>query len=411
MPSARAARIGWLTAGLLWTLATGARAEDLISISVNGTPRAGGSSFIDLVDDALSQVGAFQDLSLFASYTLSVDYLGIPDAIQFDAASGGNQITVHVPSIGFSRVFTGASPDDVENQIENFFKGEGLSTFASFLEEVNARSKLAVLDGNPRSTTALLARSAYNRFGIGAKRSRLGYRRTRLKRWGHFDLEAELSGGGIETGSFDDLYVADGALTLARDFDPGVGISFSLLGQYRNYDGADIYDAGIELGIPITLFSPSTDIPFRWALTPFLQVGLGLAVDLAAGGLMGGAGIVSSASYNHENFEFVAASEIAFYNGLPVEELGGYDLDTELDQLILRSGGKVVYHHDRGSFVEAGVSVTSFVWSEAAVDVYGTPFAGGGFQLGDVLLRLGWESDVGDDYEAHVGKAELSYEF
>ena len=411
MPIGRATVLLWLIAGLLMIPSAEVCAKDLIAVSVDGVPRASGSSFIDLVDDALSQVGAFQNLSGLASYTLSFDYLGIPGAIVFDAASNGAQITVAVPSIGFSRVFTGANPNDVEQQIENFFKDEGLSAYASFQEEVNARSKVAVLDGNPRSTTALLARSAFDRFGLGAARTRAGYRRSLVARWRHLDLQAELSGGVIEADGFDGLGVVDGALTLAGDFEAGIGISFSLLGQYRDYDGAGAYDVGVEFGVPVRFHSPNAGVPIRWVLTPFLQAGLGVSLDLAAGGLMLGGGAVNSVSYNLGEFEFMIANELAYYGGLPVDEVGGYSLETNLDQLIMRNGGKVAYHFSDSSFVEGGLSVTNFLTSGAAVEVYATPFAGMSMKFGFVALRVGWESDLGDDYEAHIGKAEIAISF
>ena len=88
MPIGRATVLLWLIAGLLMIPSAEVCAKDLIAVSVDGVPRTSGSSFIDLVDDALSQVGAFQNLSGLASYTLSFDYLGIPGAIVFDAHKG-----------------------------------------------------------------------------------------------------------------------------------------------------------------------------------------------------------------------------------------------------------------------------------------------------------------------------------
>lgn len=388
-----------------------ATADDLIVVSVDSVRRDSGNSFVDLLEDALSQEGAFTDLQITPNYQLDFDYLGVRQAIQFSASLTGSQVTLSIPSTGFSRVFSGASADDIEQQVEDWAEEEGARELARFLEEVNGRSPIAVLDGNPRSTTALLARGAFDRFGFGAPRTRAGYERGLVAKWGHFDLQAEVSGGAIEVDDFSSLSVVDGALTLAGDFSPGIGLSFSILGQYRDFDGAKIYDAGLELGIPVSILVPNDRAPIRWVVTPFVQSGAGVALDLAAGGLMLGGGVVSSASYNLGAFEWMMANEIAYYGGIPIKNIGGYEFDTELDRLILRNGGKVAWHLARGAFVEAGISVTNFVVGDAAVDVYGTPFLGAGIALGFVHLRAGWESDLGDDYEAHIGKAEIALEF
>jgi hypothetical protein len=57
------------------------------------------------------------------------------------------------------------------------------------------------------------------------------------------------------------------------------------------------------------------------------------------------------------------------------------------------------------------VSVSHFLINRAAVGTYTTPFAGAGMQLGILRLRIGWESDLGKDFAAHVGKGEIALEF
>ena len=388
-----------------------AHAGDLVAVSVDDVERASGSNFIDLVDDVLSQEGDFEDLESRTEYAISLDYLGISDAIQIDAEDNGRRITLRIPSTGLSKVFVGTSADDVEDQVEDFFEESGSDELAEFLEEVNGRSPIAVVDGNPRSTTALLARSAYDRFGFGVPRSRAGYDSEQVADWGHFDMKVEVTGGTIDVDGFNGLSVVDGAITLAGDFNPGVGVSFSILGQYRDYDGADVYDLGFEFGVPVHLRVPDPESPLRWSVAPFIQVGAGVAIDLAAGGLMVGGGLVNSVSYNLGAFEVTMANELAYYGGVPIKDVGGYEFDTELDRLVLRNGGKVTYYDSSGAYAEAGVSLTNLVVADAAIDAYGTPFIGVGIQFGIVGLRVGWESDLGDDYSAHLGTGEIAFQF
>lgn len=404
-------RVSSVAASVLFVFSGVGSAGDLISVAVDGVERASGSSFIDLVEDALSQEGAFQDLGAQPNYEIAVDYLGISRAIVIDATSNGSEVTFSIPSIGFSKVFTGADADDVESQIEDFFEQNGADTLADFLEEVNGRSPLGVLDGNPRSTTAMMARSAFDRFGLGAPRSRSGYQQAEVAQWGHFDLQVEGSAGSLEVDGFDSFTVVDGALTLAGDFEPGIGISFSVIGQYRDLGGSDVFDGGLELGVPVRILAPSSEDAVHWVVTPFVQAGAGVAVDLAAGGLVLGGGVVNSMSYHFSSFEIMMANEVVYYGGIPIDDIGGYDFDTELDRLILRNGAKLAYYPIANTFIEGGVSVTNFLINDAAVEVYGTPFAGVGVQFGVLRLRLGWESDFGEDFAAHLGKAEIGLEF
>ena len=106
--------------------------------------------------------------------------------------------------------FTASSPDDLENQIEDYIQKGGSNEWAKFLEQTNAESKLALLDGNPRATTALAASSAFRRFGLDLSRTRLGYQSAEVTRWGAFQLRAEAGGGVVLVDRFDHLYTTDG---------------------------------------------------------------------------------------------------------------------------------------------------------------------------------------------------------
>ena len=71
--------------------------------------------------------------------------------------------------------FAGPTADDVYEQIEEWFEDDGASQWAKFLRKANARSPLALLSGNPRSTVALMGDSAYRKFGFDDSRSRFGH--------------------------------------------------------------------------------------------------------------------------------------------------------------------------------------------------------------------------------------------
>lgn len=399
-------------------IAPGARADELIRIDVPSLAISAGShSFVDLSQDFLSQQGAFSGLVGVPAYTANLSYLGIENALTLAVSALGNNATLTIPSTGHVQVFTASSPSELENLLEDYLKQDGAKEWARFLEEVNARSTLALLDGNPRSTTALLAASAFRRFGLDTSRARIGYQSGEVADWGGFQLRVE--GGAyskVDVQKFSDLETYDGALTLAGQ-GRRVGFSFSAIGQYLDYDGADSYDLGLELGVPILLARPEVDaaLPLSWQLTPFFQSAAGVSIDLAAGGLFVGGGAVSSAALQLGPLELTLANELAYYHGIPVNNIQGYDFETQLSQLIFRNGVKASFYVLDLLFVDVGLSLTDFLLADAAVDHYVTPAVGAGVILGGIAtLRVGYEGDFdasGQDYEAHSLRATLDLQF
>ena len=398
---------------LACALTTAADARDLFILQAGGV-RDSGHDAAGLIDDFLSQQGAFRALTLQPSYTATLDYLGIQNAIRMQASAFGTQVVLQIPSTGFSKTFTGTSPANVQKQVRDFLEGTGAHQLAKFLEKTNAHAKLAALDGNPRSTTALFAANAFDRFGMGPQRTRAGDREEDVARLGHFDLAVRAGGGAVDVSHFHSLSVTDAALTLGGDRDR-VGLYLSLLGQYRNYDGADIYDAGLELGIPITVARPGGSIPVRWSLTPVVQTGGSGSRDLLAGGFLVGGGCVSSFGWSIGPLELTVADEMLYYGGVPLGTIRGVRIETELDRWITRNGIKLALYPLAGDWlsIEGGIKASHFLGSGAAVDSYATPFAGVDVKAFDLLrLRIGWESDFGKhDYAAHVGRLDLGFEF
>jgi hypothetical protein len=403
---------GWAAALLILPGAYASRADDLIQIDVPLLSiSASSNDFVSLGEDFLRQEGDFSGLIGQPAYLATLRYLEMSDALLLTVGNFGSQATLTIPSTGLVVSFTAVSPDDLENQIQDYLKRGGASEWAKFLEQTNAESKLALLDGNPRATTALAATGAFRRFGLDTSRSRMGYQEAEVARWGAFQLRAEAGGGVVLVDRFDNLYTTDGALTLAGHFGKHVGLSLALMGQWRSYQTADSYDAGIELGLPIAILRPDEECGLYWAITPFVQSAAGVSIDLAAGGLLIGGGGVNTLALQLGMFELSLANQLAYYSGLPINDIQGYDFDTELDQLVMKNGVKLGAY--LGVFyLDAGSAFTNFLTSDAAVDFYATPFAGVGVALGSWSnLRVGYEADLGSGYTAHVGRLKLDFHF
>jgi hypothetical protein len=386
-------------------LSTAAGARDLFILQA-GSAADSGHDLEELVGDFILRQGAFGGLPFATTGTL--DYMGMANAIRFSAVAP-NAVAIQIPSIGFSRTFTGTSPEDVEHQIVDFFEDDGADALAKFYQKTTSKTSLALLDGNPRATTALFARGAFDRFGLGALRPH------HAEHAGHFDVFADAGGGGIDADPFEDLWVADASLTIGGDFDPGPGLYLTGIGQYRSYDRADIYDAGVELAIPIRILRPGVAQPVRWMLTPLVQTGGAGSRETFSGGYMVGGGGVSSFGLNAGPFEFAVANSIFYYGGVDLGKIENIPFDTELDQWITRNGAKLAIYPlgEERLWLEAGTSLTNFLGTHAAVDWYASPFAAVGVKIVDLVrMRVGWESDFGEQgYAAHTGRVDFGFEF
>jgi hypothetical protein len=59
----------------------------------------------------------------------------------------------------------GVNRNDLYSRIKDFLRRDGANDWARFLAAMNQRAAAALSDGNPSSTTALLAGMMFNNFG------------------------------------------------------------------------------------------------------------------------------------------------------------------------------------------------------------------------------------------------------
>jgi hypothetical protein len=382
----------------------------------------GSHDLISLVEDVVELEGAFSSLknatTINNGYVGTIDYLGWEDAIRIEVdgvalgAPGARKVTARiiVPETGLVQEFAAATPKALVDDMEDWVKNSGADEWFDFLREANAHSPLAVTSGNPKSTVALLGSSAYRRFGFDDSRSRFGYQ-TAVERYAGLNVRLDVGGSSIDVGDFDDLWTVDPTLSIAGDFGSLIGLSFSVIGQYRNYDGAQIADLGLELALPLTFLRPDDKSSWYWQLTPVIQAGAGASKNVLAGGLLMGGGLVNGVAKQFDSFEVLMANEIMYYGGIPVDNIGGYDFETDLSQLYFRNGIEATWYPGMGFYVDAGVHFSNFAIDDAYVNWYATPAIGFGWQAGRWFdFRTSYEPDLGpNDYVAHT--LHLKFDF
>src|SRR5207248_4829959 len=128
-----------------------------------------------------------------------------------------------------------------------------------------------------------------------------------------------------------------------------LGFSFKLLGndrialvtanqfRYRNVEGASIYQFASDWGLPIQLIQSHGDNSMAWQITPTFVSGVGGSWDLAAGGALIGGQLTNALAYRFPgDLSLVFATQIGFYDGLPID-IGEFKSETDVSQQILKN--------------------------------------------------------------------------
>lgn len=425
-----------------------------------GSLIVGGSSVPDLVEDLLDTQGAFDRFN-GEDFSASLRYAGVDDAINFTLSDNGDRATLQfLGRDGAPLVFMTDATGDVEDQIVDFLEKEGSATVADFLKEINKRSLVAVTDGNPQSTTATMGAYKYNRFGKHQDLTRLERRimrgevlETARPSPGVFRARGQEQDGGMQavgdtTGFNQDEGLSgsdslgegapvgaahvqwfkpgsDSGLRFRFDAQAGVsdanglgttfvnlsgsaeyrvnrfwGVALSVPISYYDVEGADVITLGAHLDVPIRLIQQDDGKGFTFQVAPGALIAGSGSYEMVSGGLFWGVGGTALASYEIEDWLFSGAATYTHFDSISLQ-VSEFEFDPDLTQDFIRLGGKASYHIGDNAYVFLGASYSDFL-DDAAVDNYYSPTAGVGFRTGGGFnVRLAYEGDFGDDYEAH----------
>lgn len=383
--------------------------------------RAAGSSVIDLIENLLEKDDAFAQFQepVIRAFRAELTFLGVENAMVFTMNAEETEATLEFPITGFSRTFGGLDRDDLEDQIIDFLKEDGADVYAKFQREIEKRSLVAVLDGNPGSTTALLSRQSFHRYGLGQvgptwfERPAAEWPEGDRRRW-WFSLNpfGELIDADRFSGEAVGLDVSIGVW-----FTEWIGLSLSSVYAYRDIEGAASFHGGTDLALPIRLRPRrplgNTGMQLGWQITPFGTFGGGGSLDMASGGLIGGGGVTNQLRFGFPHFDLVAASQIAHYQGLRLA-VDDYSFEPELSQQVLTNG--VLAHYpigQREEFVlEGGATYTRYL-RDAAVQDWVSPTIGATYRTnGNSTFKLNYTATLGENsYTSHALQLGANFQF
>jgi hypothetical protein len=379
------------------------RAADPFTLSAettSGAPQSvsvDASNLVDLVGNLIDSEKEFTALDN-RDISGSLRYGGLGNAVLFTRNAAGTSATLTIPSTGFTKTFNASNQDELEEQIEDFFKQGGANAYAAFLTQVNERTSFGIVDGNPQATTAILANLGFYRFGFRTPADV----DNPLKLPGGGELR--LSGGVTETDDSDSYYAAVG---FNKTFRFGDRFSIAWLNdlRYRNIEDADVYQYESTIGATIAIIRARGD-GLSWHVTPALVGGFGGSWDLAAGGIIWGGQLTSSLALHLGGWTLAMGNQIGFYDGVPIE-IDDFEFETDTQQTIVKNGLQLIRDLGDHSFIDVGVTYTSLL-DDAFVDNYFTGLAGVGIRFSDRSgIRFGYQGDFADDFTSHGGNVLL----
>ena len=255
----------------------------------------------------------------------------------------------------------------------------------------NTQTPIGVTDGNPQATTAVFANDAFNIYGLyplldKAPKGLLN----------HYAFRADASYGELHTDVIDGEFYT---LNLAQGwrFTNHVGLVYSVPLEYRDTEGAHVYIAGLNAGLPINILLDHGK-GLSWSLTPWAVGGVGVSDQLDQGALVYGVGGTSSLTLHGHFLGVTIANQISYEDGDPFTYDSFFNNEQPIHQTILKNG--VIGSLKVGpAFIDGGVSYTNLL-DGGFVDEYWSPDAGVGLRLGNGFLRAGYHGDIGNDYRA-----------
>jgi hypothetical protein len=403
-------RIGFVCALLITLIAANVHAADPFSLTASGsssTITANGNNLVDLAGNLIDAKDQFASLDN-QNVSGSLRYGGLNNAVLFSRNAAGTNATLTIPSTGFSRTFTAANQDQLEDQIVDFFKRDGADAYAKFLAAINEKTSLGVNDGNQQATTAMLADLGFYRFGFITRRP--GDESIPLPGGVDFKISGGVISANAGTDSSDDLngWYGEADLGMSFRFGDRVALTWANGFRYRDVEGAKIYNYGTTIGLPIAII-PGNEGGFSWRITPAFVGGFGGSWDLAAGGILVGGQLTNSMSIHAGGWTVTMGNQIGFYNGVPVS-FSDFDFETDVDQTIVKNGVQIARDLGGSAFIDAGVTYTNFL-ENAFVDNYISPDVGIGCRLGSGVIRVGYHGDIAADFMSHGANLSLVFTY
>ena len=406
------------------------RASDGATTTLSATA----NSFPEIAQDLIKNRGTFEPLLSANTFSGQIDFLGISDAIKINMTTptpGTASATIQL--LDWDPIpFTGNSRDEIFEQAKEYFTKNGSEIYGRFMREIARQSFVAVTDGNPRSSTALMANDSFafqgwtpigaipnlllpeatpaasgvpgvaaESVGASALPSSTTTGTNSLDRMKTLGFAVGLNAGRFEAGDFKGSYM-DGALPWNLDITRRVSFAGSLSANYLEMDGAQVFGAGLTLAVPVKILEITPASDWNWRLSPHVGFSARGSYDLAAAGAIVSGGFTSALEYRAgKDWLLSLANQITYHESLSIPLPSHYEFDIEVRQYILKNGLRATYRILPKLHVSAFVIETNFL-RDAAIGDYTTLGGALTWSFTDTIaLGVAGNYDFGKDYNSY----------
>ena len=324
---------------LLLPLADRALARDLFTIDVTVDEDVrevrGFDSFEDVVDlveeDAFARVNAaYTDTSIGRAL---IDLRGVELRAAFPSA--GPEIEFSVPAVGFTQAFDDRDTREGNTRdLVEFLEDNGEDLLTDVLGELVASSPVDPVAGNPNSLQSTMVAADFamgttvgpgNGFAAeaGATAGEEGESAPNLiglqARFGRFTSD------GLDTNVID-LPISY-VVPLA---DPRYAVILDAPLTFVETEGARSYAGSLGVGVRVPVLD-------NWSLTPALRSGATGSVEAGAAAVLLSGSLTSNFEVSLFGVDLTLGNGVSYIRSLPLA-FGDYDVDYELDNVVLRNG-------------------------------------------------------------------------
>ena len=331
----------------------------------------------------INGTGKFQSLEN-VPFNAQLTYAGVNNALFFNVADVGGGAWQAELSSPFhpgliQRSFTGASRADVETQIQDYLKREGLSDLARFLKAISEQSAHGTMVGNPNSTTALIANYSFTEYGMAMTETAEEKEDPKEATGAGIAMVGDvgfIKAQGIEANSYSFTPFVPMKLSSRVRLDVGVPLNYTEVG------GAQVFRGGIQLALPILIVKRNykEGRPWLWQVTPHGGTQIAGSFDLIAGGVINSGGVTSLIAYDFGKFEISMGNHVSFHESLEVS-IGDYSFDPQVSNQIVKNGIKVGVPFAKRWYAEAYAIDTELLGSGNFLSRYTTLGGGVGYKF------------------------------
>ena len=325
---------------LLASISGYARDPFTTSVTIDGGApiNAGFTSLQDLAD-------FYQDASLMAAqagYTTNSAVSGAVDlrglgGVQLSYAANSPTLQLSIPSLGINQSFAGATRDDSQSLLKEWFKGQGGAALTKVLRGLAAASPIDPVAGNPGSLMSQMAAQGFDvgigpiaQIGAGAVNGAAAGLAPPKNLIGISARFGQYSQQNFNASVFS-LPVSYTHLFYGADDTKTYALLVDLPLTYVSNNGAKSYSAmmGVGLRVPVNV---------HWSLTPDLRVGMVGSSDLGAASVIYSGSVTSLYQFDPiDDYRIGVANMVGYFKTAAVKA-GDYKIDYALSNTVFRNG-------------------------------------------------------------------------